>query len=69
MKLSECYFSGTAFGLVFVIELDASGYTSTIIKNTDGVIRMNGHHNVIAVSRQRFVDVLSQVAAHGKAVA
>jgi hypothetical protein len=49
-------FGGAALGLVLVVHLHAGGNAAAVVGDADGVVGMDGDHDVIAVPGQRFVD-------------
>ena len=41
---------------MLVVHLDTGGNTAAVVSNADGVVGVNGHHDVITVTGQRFID-------------
>ena len=50
MQFGQCDFSGTAFGFVLVIHLDARRNTATVICHADGVIAVDGDDDIVTVT-------------------
>jgi hypothetical protein len=46
----------TALGLVLVVHLHAGGDAAAVVGDADGIVRVDGDDDVVAVARQRLVN-------------
>ena len=56
VQFCQSDFRCTALGLVLVVHLHAGGDAAAVVGDADGVVRVDGDHDVVAVAGQRFVD-------------
>ena len=56
VQFGQGNFSRTALGLVLVIHLHTRRNATTIVSDADGVVTVDGDHNVIAMACQSFVN-------------
>ncbi len=56
MQLGQRDLSCAALGLVLVVHLHAGGDAAAVVHHADGVVGVDGHHNVVAMAGQRLVN-------------
>ena len=56
VQLGHNDFSGTSFGLVFIVVLNARRYTAAIINNRNRIISLNDNSDLRAVSGQGLIN-------------
>ena len=56
VQFGERDFSRRTLGFVLIVHLDARRNPAPVIGHADGIIGMDGDHDVIAMSGKRFVD-------------
>ena len=56
VQLGQRNLGRRALGFVLVVHLHAGGNAAAVVGDADGVVRVDGDHDVVAVAGQRFVD-------------